>query len=74
MTDPTERTTPPETPDEWAFIWRGAERANDAWTITGPIVAIVRNWKTWATCLGLLLWFNRPDVLAALQVIMGGKQ
>lgn len=72
-TDPTERKTPPENPDEWAFLWRGAERGNEGWIIVGPVVAIVRNWKAWALALAFFLWINRPDILAALQTIMGAK-
>jgi hypothetical protein len=73
MTDPTERKTPPESSDEWAFLWRGAERANEAWIVTGPVVAVIRNWKAWAIGLAFFLWINRPDILAALTTIMGGK-
>ena len=73
MADPTERKTPPESADEWAFLWRGAERANDGWVIVGPVVAVVRNWKAWAIALAFFLWINQPDILGALKTIMGAK-
>jgi hypothetical protein len=73
MTDPTERKDPPENAEEWAYLWRGAERANDGWVIIGPIVAVVRNWKAWAIGLAFFLWINRPDVLEALRAITGAK-
>ena len=73
MSDPTERNTPPTTKDEWAYIWRGAERANDGWTVIGPIVAAVRNWKAWALALAFFLWIHQPDILGALRTVMGIK-
>ena len=73
MADPTERKTPPEDPEEWAFLWRGAERANDGWIILGPLVALTRNWKAWAAGGLFFLWINKPDVIEALQTLLGGK-
>lgn len=71
--DVTARKTPPVDEKEWAYLWRGAHRANISWPIVGPIYAFVVNWKAWAIGLAFLLWINRPEVLAALTTLMGGK-
>ena len=71
MTDPTERKTPPETPEEWAYIWSGAEKANEGWVVVGPFAAIVRNWKAWAAGLVFFIALNRPEILDALRAIFG---
>ena len=71
--DVTARRTPPENADEWAYLWRGAHRANVSWPIVGPIYAFAVNWKAWAIGLAFLLWINRPEVLAALTALMGVK-
>jgi hypothetical protein len=73
MTDPSERKEPPENSEEWAYIWRGAARANEGWVIIGPIVAAVKNWKAWALALAFVLWINQPDILGALKTIVGVK-
>jgi hypothetical protein len=73
MTDKSTRRTPPETPEDWAYLWQGAERGHDAWPVTGPMVAAVRNWKAWVFALALVLWINRPDILAALNTLIGGR-
>lgn len=65
------RRTPPETPEEWAYIWRGAERGHKSWSIAGPFYAFVWNWKALVAGLVFLLWINRPEVLAAIAVLLG---
>lgn len=67
------RTKPPETADEWAYLWRGAHRANVSWPIVGPVHAFVTNWKAWMIGVLFLLWINRPEVLAAITLILGGE-
>ena len=71
--DPSKRQTPPETPEEWAYIWKASERAHMAWVVVGPVYAFVTNWKFLVAGILFLLWINRPEVLAALSVLMGVK-
>ena len=68
----TGRKTPPESPEEWAYIWRGAQRGNLSWVIAKPVYAFVTNWKAMAAGLLFLIWINRPEVIAALSMMMGG--
>jgi hypothetical protein len=39
------RTTPPETPDDWRYLWRGAEKAHAGWFVVKVQMAIFGNWK-----------------------------
>lgn len=71
--DPWERKTPPEEEEDWAFIWRASHRAHEGWIVVGPIVAAVRNWKAWVFAAAAFVYLNRPDILAALQSIVGGQ-
>jgi len=69
--DITGRSTPPKTPEEWAYIWRGARWGHASWVIVGPLHAFITNWKAWVAGILFLLWINRPEVLAALSVVLG---
>lgn len=73
MTDKSTRNTPPKTPEDWAYLWQGAERGHDAWPVTGPMVAAVRSWKAWVFAAAFVVWINRPDILAALETLIGGR-
>ena len=71
----TGRTTPP-TDDEWPHIWKKLERADSlsskAWVIVGPVYAVVTNWKAIAIIVAGVAWLNRPEILAAIAVLVGG--
>lgn len=71
MTDPSGRRTPPETPDEWDYIWRGARYSHEARPIVGPVSAIVRNWKGAAAVVVFVVWINSPEILQALKTLVG---
>jgi hypothetical protein len=71
--DPTGRKTPPDLPSEWAYLWKGAQLAHAAWPIVRPIHAFVTNWKAVAAGVIFLVWVNRPEIIAALSVLVGGK-
>lgn len=64
------RKDPPE-PHEWPAIWRSLEKSDKGWIITGPVYAVVKNWKALAVIAGLLIMFNQPEVAAAVQAIFG---
>ncbi len=72
--NPADRTTAPKGPEEWRFIWRGAERANRAGPIIDPIYAVVSNWRAIAIVVIVILWLNKPEILTALQTIFGVKE
>jgi len=61
----------PKTPEEWRTIRAGVDKAHKAWTIVGPIHAVVVNWKALAIVLVIVIWLNRPDIIAALRVLAG---
>lgn len=65
---------PPATPDEWRVIRDGVDKAHKGWIIIGPFYAVVTNWKAILIVLGVILYINQPDIIAALRVLMeGGK-
>jgi len=74
--DPKEygRTTPPKGPDEWAAVWAAVEKAEKSWLITGPIHAVVTNWRALLVIGVVVLWINNPRIRAALEVITGQGQ
>ena len=64
----------PKTPDEWRTIRAGVDKAHKAWTIVGPIHAVVANWKALAIVVAVIIYINRPDIIAALRVLAGVKE
>ena len=62
---------PPKTPDEWRAIRSGVDKAHKSWVIVGPIHAVVTNWRALALILAIVLYLNRPDIVAALRVLTG---
>jgi len=58
--------------DEWQYLWLGAQRGHKAWMIVGPVHAVVTNWKLILGALAFVAWINRPEILAALDVLTGG--
>lgn len=65
------RQTPPETDEEWQRIWQAVDYAEKSFAVSGPVYAVVSNWKPWAIGIGLFMWLQRTEVLAALEVILG---
>ena len=57
MTDPNQWKAPPETPDGWETIHRGADYAHRMWAVLGPIVEFigqfVRNRKWWSVVIAV---------------------
>lgn len=64
------RKDPPE-PHEWPAIWRALERSDKGWIITGPIYAVVSNWKALLVIAGVIVWINSPELVAYLSSLMG---
>ena len=62
---------PPTTPSEWRVIRDGVDKAHKSWVITGPIHAVVTNWKALALVMAVVVYLNRPDIIAALSVLAG---
>jgi hypothetical protein len=61
----------PETPDEWRTIRSGVDKSHKAWVIVGPIHAVVMNWKALAIVVAVVLYLNRPDIIASLRTLAG---
>lgn len=70
MVNPSDRRTPPETPDEWAYLWDGTRKAHEGWPVTGALVAVFRNWKAIGFGIGIGLLAGGERLLAALGVIV----
>ena len=69
--DKFNRTTPPED-HEWPIVYSAIEKANKAWIVVGPIHAIVTNWKFLLGAIAAAAWINRPEIVSALSVLIGG--
>jgi hypothetical protein len=65
-------TSPPDTPEEWESIRSGVDKSHKAWVIIGPFYAVVINWKAIAIVVGIIVYINRPDIIAAIGVLAGG--
>ena len=63
----------PKTPDEWRAIRAGVDKAHKAWVIVGPVHAVVVNWKALMIVLALVIYINRPEIIAALRALAGVK-
>lgn len=68
------RQIPPDDEDDWLHIWSGVEKAHDAWQIIGPVFAVVKNWKFYATVVAVYVVLRRPDIASALDAILGAPQ
>jgi hypothetical protein len=64
------RKDPPE-PHEWVYIWRSLEKSDKGWIITGPIWAVVKNWKALAVIAGVLFMLNQPEFAALVKMTFG---
>ena len=65
------RDTPPATAGEWAMVWLAIERIDKAWTVVGPVYAVVSNWKALLFVFAFVAWINRPGIAEAIRVIVG---
>lgn len=70
MSDPSDRRTPPETPDEWAHIWGGSRKAHELWTVLAPLSAILKNWKAIGIGLAIGLAIGGKQLLISLGVML----
>ena len=67
------RREPPDE-NEWPGVWAALEKAEKGWLITGPIHAVVSNWKALLAVVVIIAWISRPEIIAAVQTIAGGGQ
>jgi hypothetical protein len=67
------RKDPPEH-SEWTDIWDALEKADKGWIITGPIYAVVSNWKALLVIGFVIFAVNSPRIVAAIEALMGGLQ
>lgn len=63
----------PLTGEELQKVRLTVERVDDADPIIRPVVAVVKNWKAWLVGLAFFVWINRPEIISALSVLLGGK-
>lgn len=67
---PDDRTRLP-TEQEMPDVWEALERANLAWPIVAPFVALYRNWRALAFVGALTLALNGPRLLELLKKYLG---
>lgn len=60
------RKTPPEE-DDWLHIWDGIDKAHKSWIITGPLHAVVSNWKALLVIFAILMTLNGPEIIDVLR-------
>ncbi len=72
--NPADRVTPAKTQSDWKFIWDGAEKSHKAWVIIGPLHAVLANWKAIVFVLLLILYINKPEILKAIETLLGGGE
>lgn len=65
------RDRPPKD-DEWTGIWSAVEKAEKSWIITGPIYAVVSNWRALVVIAGVIVFINKDAVQAFLALALGG--
>lgn len=71
---PADRKTPAKSHEDWSYIWNGAEKAHKAWLIVGPLHAVLANWKAIIFVLLLILYINKPEILRAIETLLGGAE
>ena len=49
------------------------ERMDRAWRFLAPVDAALSSWKAWLFAVAFVVWINRPDIIAALSLLIGGK-
>lgn len=67
---PDDRTRAPNE-DEYPHVWEAIERANLAWPIVAPFVAIYRNWRALIFVGAATLALNGQRILELLQAYLG---
>jgi hypothetical protein len=72
--NPADRVTPAKTQSDWKFIWDGAEKSHKTWVIIGPLHSVLVNWKAIVFVLLLILYINKPEILKAIETILGGGE
>lgn len=68
------RRTPPETSEEWEYIWSASDKATKGWFVVGPVYAIASNWRAWVFAGVLYAFLRRQEVIALLDKITGVGQ
>jgi len=66
LTDPSDRRSPPETPEDHAYLWDGARKAHAAWPVSSALLAVFNNWKGIAVGLGAGIALGGEKLLSAL--------
>lgn len=69
--DKITRRDPPETPEDWGFLWHGANNGHKAWKTVEPVAMLAKNWKFIVGCVVVAAWLNKPEIIAAIQTLAG---
>ena len=70
--DISKRRTPPESEEEWAYLFDGSNKGHLIWEIIGPFVQVARNWKWWITLGFILAYVNFPGIAQIIRSIFEG--
>ncbi len=63
--------TPPESDEEWQRLHRAGYRSDQSWTVTRPVVALVKNWKAWTILVAVMAALKAGDTQALIEAISG---
>ncbi len=72
--NPLKRSQPPNSDDEWIYLFDGIEKAHLSWIVTAPIVAVVKNWKGLLVVVAVVLGLNSPRIIDAIEAILGAAK
>ena len=64
-------------PEEMPWVWEQLDRARKTWVITGPIHAVVTNWKAIVVVvatISAISVYSDPAILAAIANVIGGEK
>jgi hypothetical protein len=61
------------TPEERQRARWAAALLDRAFFFLKPLIAAKESWKAWVLAVVIVLWINRPEILAALSTLLGGR-
>ncbi len=67
--DDAVRNTAPKGPEDWQRVWRAVVKAEAAWIVVSPFVAVARNWKAWLIIGGVVLFVTSPELRQAIAIL-----
>jgi hypothetical protein len=57
-------------PDTWQRVHRAVDRSERSWPVTGPVVAVVSNWRAWGVMLAIFTFIRGPEIIDLIKAFM----